>query len=178
MNVGVFLPSELQDSPSSSLEDSEQNSNIHEQSSTIEEQNSNHTLERTVTIPSPDRHEPKAAESTPQADPRFQPFFAFAYDSYCAKHGNHKPTWGGKDQKQLKNLLRLTSESLEELKQRFTNYIASTDSFISGQGDSLAFFCANFDRFINGPLVGPQRKESFSVKEFARDLAKNSGVIQ
>jgi hypothetical protein len=53
----------------------------------------------------------------------------------------------------LKGLLnRARSLTLEEFKRRWLNFVGSTDPFIKKQGGSLAYCCANFDQFINGPV--------------------------
>jgi len=57
-----------------------------------------------------------------------------------------------KDWKQLKNLLAATDAPLEELQERWRHYLASTETFTVNKHGSLAYFCSNFDGFINGPL--------------------------
>jgi hypothetical protein len=97
---------------------------------------------------------PRAAKPAAPADPRFQSFVDFAYASYSGKHGQ-KPHWGARDFKSLKALLgqgqNLTSAELER---RWTHYSGSTEPFTTKQGDSLSYFCAKFDSFIDGPILG------------------------
>ncbi len=101
-----------------------------------------------------------AAKTAPLADLRFQPFFQFAYESFTCKHGR-KPIWQGKDQKGLKNLLRnqdVAAVSLERLQALWRNFLDSTDAFTVKQGDSLAYFCSNIDKFSDGPIRAGNRK--------------------
>ena len=89
------------------------------------------------------------------ADPRYQPFFVFAYESYSAKH-RRKPLWQGKEHKALQTLLKShTSEDLPlgRLKDLWGNFSASTEPFTVNQGDSLAYFCSNLDKFSDGPIL-------------------------
>jgi len=98
-----------------------------------------------------------SAKTTPPADPRFQPFVDFAYEAFEAKHGQ-KPTWTGKDFKALAAMLA-SNRSLDaaEMEKRFQNYLASTEAFTVKQGDSLAYFCAHPDSFLNGPIFEPRK---------------------
>jgi hypothetical protein len=50
----------------------------------------------------------------------------------------------------------MKKHSLEEFRNRWDRFIWTTDSYYSKQGGSLAWFCANSDRFIEDarPLVG------------------------
>jgi len=97
-----------------------------------------------------------AAKPTPPADSRRQPFIEFATKSFESRFGQ-KPSWQGKDWKQLKNLLAATSAPQEEIQARWQHFLASTEAFTAKQGGSLAYFCTNFDAFINGPLVAPAK---------------------
>jgi hypothetical protein len=93
-----------------------------------------------------------AAKPAQPADPRFQPFVDFAFESFEAKHGQ-KPAWGGKDFKSLTSLLRKNQTlNLAELERRWNHYLASTEPFTAKQGDSLAYFSSRLDSFIDGPL--------------------------
>jgi len=58
------------------------------------------------------KHPPRASPSL--ADPRFQSFYNYAFESYSQKHGQN-PTWLGKDQKQLQNLLKATAAELARI---------------------------------------------------------------
>lgn len=94
-----------------------------------------------------------AAKPTPPADPRREPFIEFAYRTFQLRFGQ-KPSWQGKDWQQLKNLLAATSATLEEIQARWQHYLVSTEPFTANKRGSLAYFCANFDAFIEGPLHG------------------------
>jgi hypothetical protein len=90
----------------------------------------------------------------PPSDPRYQPFVDFAYETFKQKHGQ-APDWQGKDWKALKDLLdRNKRAGLEEMKRRWRNYVASTESFTARQGDALGYFATHFDRFIDGSIQG------------------------
>jgi hypothetical protein len=94
-------------------------------------------------------------------DPRFQPFFQLAYESYTSKHNRQKPLWGGKDRNKLKNLLKdqsAESLSLDRLKTLWRNFLNSTDSFTVKQGDSLAYFCESAGKFAEGPILAAPGK--------------------
>jgi hypothetical protein len=96
-----------------------------------------------------------AAKPAPPADTRFQPFFQFAYESFTRKH-DRKPIWQGKDRNGLKNLLKCQSAEalpLVRLQTLWQNYLNSTEFFTVKQGDSLAYFCSNIDKFSAGPLL-------------------------
>jgi hypothetical protein len=100
-----------------------------------------------------------AAKTAPPADQRRQPFLEAAYKAF-ADHFGQKPSWQGKDWKQLKILLAATGVPLEEMQARWRHYLASTEPFTVKKGGSLAYFCANFDAFINGPLLAPEKGTS------------------
>jgi hypothetical protein len=107
-----------------------------------------------------ERERPKpAANTAPPVDPRRQPFIEFAFKAFLDRFGQ-KPSWHGKDWKQLKILLAATDVPLEEMQVRWRHYLASTEPFTVKRGGSLAYFCANFDAFINGPLLGPEKGRS------------------
>lgn len=96
-----------------------------------------------------------AAKNPPPADLRFQPFVDYAHESYTAKHGA-KPLWQGKDYKALQALLQGHSPEplpLERLKALWEYFAASTEPFTAKQGDSLAYFCTNLDKFVAGPIL-------------------------
>ncbi len=100
------------------------------------------------------RHRPAPGDS------RFQPFFIFAFESFTAKHGR-EPLWQGKDRNGLKSLLKnQTAESLplERLQRNWRNYLDSTEAFTAKQADSLAYFCANPDKFSDGPILAAPQK--------------------
>jgi hypothetical protein len=100
---------------------------------------------------------PKPAAPT---DARFQPFFAYAFESYRAKH-QRAPIWTGKDRTGLKNLLQSQTAAalpLERLRVLWENFSASTEPFQLKQGDSLAYFCSNIDKFSDGPILAVLQK--------------------
>jgi hypothetical protein len=104
--------------------------------------------------------QPRAAKPAPPADPRHQPFFTYAYESYKAKHGR-VPVWTGKDRNALKNLLRgQSAESLplELLTTLWQNFCGSTELFTVRQHDSLSYFCSNLDKFSDGPMLQSKGK--------------------
>lgn len=110
-----------------------------------------------------------AAKTTQPADPRFQLFVDFAYRSYEAKHAQ-KPNWNEKHFNGLKALLKRNQTlTLAELERRWQHYSGSTEPFTANQGDSLAYFCSNFDRFIDGPQV--HAKGNSNGKLSGTDLA-------
>jgi hypothetical protein len=121
----------------------------------------------------------KAAKTAPPADPRYQPFFDFAYKSFQAKHNGQPPTWSGKDYKQLQNLLRgkaIDALPFDELKRRWENYLRSTESFTVRQGFSLAHFCTKFDAFMSGPIGEkgkPDAKDAIARTIAASPLDEN-----
>jgi hypothetical protein len=93
-------------------------------------------------------------------DSRFQSLFAFAFESFAVKHGR-KPLWQGKDRNGLKNLLKNQSAEslpLERLKTNWRNFLDSTEAFTAKQGDSLAYFCSNVDKFSDGPVLAAPGK--------------------
>jgi hypothetical protein len=101
------------------------------------------------------KNKPREAKPASPADPRFQPFSDFAYKTYDVKHGR-KPLWGGKDWSALKSLLNAHTEvvlSLDGLKTRWENYLASTEPFTVKKAGSLAHFCLNLDEFAAGPIL-------------------------
>jgi hypothetical protein len=111
-----------------------------------------------------------ATKPAPPSDPRFSIFRDFAYEAYRAKHGQ-PPTWSGKDWAALKRFLREQPYvTLEEFQRRFSNYLQSTEQFTRSHGDSLAYFVAAFDRFLDGPVLerafagGKNGNESFDER--------------
>jgi hypothetical protein len=113
-----------------------------------------------------------AAKPAPPADPRRQPFLNFASNTYKDKHST-EPLWQGKDHSALKRLLNGQPAErlpLDRLNQLWTNYTASTEPFIVRQGDSLAYFCTNVDKFLDGPLLAAARRGT-NAKPTATDVA-------
>src|SRR5215469_2829978 len=99
------------------------------------------------------KEKPRAAKPAAFVDPRFQPFFAFSFEDFRMKKGQ-PPTWAGKGTNALKEFLKRNAVTLEEWRRRWLNFSASTEPFTVRKGLSLAYFCSNFDEFINGPLGG------------------------
>jgi hypothetical protein len=125
-----------------------------------------------------------AAKPAPPADPRFQPFFAFAFESFAVKH-SRKPLWQGKDRNVLKNLLKDQSAAslpLERLQTNWRNFLDSTEAFTVKQGDSLAYFCSNLDKFSDGPILQSKGKGNGkidvndAIATTMRGFAANSGI--
>jgi hypothetical protein len=95
----------------------------------------------------------ETSAASPPGDPRHRAFAEFATETFRTNHSGQLPAWSGKDWKALSILLqRNPNPSLDEMRRRWTDFLSSTDRYIRSQGDSLAFFCSNFDRFIDGPL--------------------------
>jgi hypothetical protein len=104
-------------------------------------------------------------------DSRFQPFFTIAFESFSVKHGR-KPLWQGKDRIGLKNLLKNQNAenlSLLRLKTLWRNFLESTEPFTVKQGDSLAYFCSNVDKFSDGPILAAPQKGGASGKPTTSD---------
>ena len=95
----------------------------------------------------------KTLPATPASASLHRRFVQWAKESFKSKHDGHAPTWSGHDYRRLAELIRNTPDvRLEELQRRWTHFLTSPQPFIRDQGDSLGFFCKNFDRFIDGPL--------------------------
>jgi hypothetical protein len=129
-----------------------------------------------------ERQKPAARPARP-TDPRYQPFYAFAFGSYSAKHGR-KPLWSGKEQKSLQTLLKSHAPEalpLERLKLLWEHFATSTEPFTAKQGDSLAYFCSNLDKFSDGPISQSRGKvngkdTNEAVATTMRGFAVNSGI--
>ncbi|HXN23343.1 MAG TPA: hypothetical protein VOA41_11440 [Candidatus Dormibacteraeota bacterium] len=126
------------------------------------------------------KKENQAAKTAPPADPRFQPFFDFAYEAFRKKH-NQPPTWGGKDKNNLKQFLReQPGVLLPNWQLRFTNYINSTEEFTKKQGCGLAYFATRFDTFKDGPILekiltgGSNGKRNYDAKRSDENLRAGS----
>jgi hypothetical protein len=97
------------------------------------------------------KEETPAAKSAAGDSLHYQ-FVEFAAESFHAAFGQH-PAWGPKDFRNLKELLaRAPHLTMEELKRRFTDYLASTTSFITDNGYNLSVFCMRFDALLKGPI--------------------------
>lgn len=130
------------------------------------------------------REKKKSPAASPPADLRYQDFVDFAYQSFETKH-NRKPLWDGKDWKGLQNLFKshcAEALSLERLKALWGNYSASSEPFTVKQGDSLAYFCANVDKFSDGPILAASRGKANAnshvenLRGVGRALAKSAGL--
>lgn len=118
-----------------------------------------------------------AAKPAPSADPRFQPFVDLAYATFESKH-QRKPSWGRKHFKSLKNLLGCNRQaSAQDLERAWTNYLASTEPFTARQGDSLAYFCSNFDIFADGPILAAPRKGVINADQRTRENFAAAGML-
>jgi hypothetical protein len=104
--------------------------------------------------------EKPAAKTMPPADPRFQPFVAFAHKTFEEKHGA-KPSWLGKDFQQMRVLLKANASLAPvELERRWRAYLESSELFIAKQGDSLAYFATHCDTFSSGPIMQSEGKSN------------------
>lgn len=89
----------------------------------------------------------KETQASP-ADPRFQPFVAFVYES--------RPDLivGPADFRALKTLLDASRDkpmfALEKLQEYWTRFQNSPNKFHREQGKPLQFFCLNINAFVNG----------------------------
>jgi hypothetical protein len=120
-----------------------------------------------------ERRIPRASHA--EGDPRRELFLEFARQGFVTAHGGHGPTWSKKDYGQLARLLATNPHlSLDELRRRWTSFLSSSDPFTRSQGHSLAFFCSNLDRFIDGPLLAAPAGGKYGVSSYDR---KSSGAI-
>lgn len=106
-------------------------------------------------------------ETERRGDSRYTPFLKYAYEAFHGRYGV-KPSWGPKDFAGLKNLLARSTASVEDIQRRFVNFLASTKQYVRDKGGSLAFFCSEFDSFIEGP------REDFKPVTFDEQRRKNS----
>ncbi len=123
-----------------------------------------------------------AAKPTPPADPRHKPFFDFAYEAFRMKY-LQAPTWDGRHGNGLRAFLkRNPSITLEEWQRRYGHFMASTDAFYRQQKGSLLYFAANFDRFIDGPILEKGKGNGSTKKLTGDDLTaanlKAGGFVQ
>jgi hypothetical protein len=107
--------------------------------------------------PSVNHHrEPSEEKTLPASSPNaslHRRFVQWAKENFRKKHGGQAPAWTGRDYRQLSELLKTKNDlRIEEIQRRWMNFVDSSQPFIRDQGDSLRFFCLNFDRFVNGPL--------------------------
>lgn len=80
----------------------------------------------------------------------------YAREKFKEKFAQY-PDWKEKDFVQLAGLWKRNRNlAFEQFQGRWDAYLASTELFIRKQGGSLAYFCANFDHFIDGPLHDSQ----------------------
>jgi len=129
---------------------------------------------RIENIENKEKKNPRAAKTAAPTDPRFQPFFSFAFESYRVKHGR-APIWTGKDRNGLKNLLRGQSPDdlpLERLERLWEHFAASTEPFTAKQGDSLGYFCSNADKFSDGPILEKQGGSNGNLVSFAEQRSR------
>jgi hypothetical protein len=110
-------------------------------------------------------------KKTAPGDCRSQPFIDSALASYKNKHGR-QPIWQGKDFSALKRLLKSQSVeklTLDRLTELWKNYTSSTEPFTVKQGNSLAYFCSNVDKFSDGPILADPRKGTNNGKPTVSD---------
>jgi hypothetical protein len=103
-------------------------------------------------------------------DPRHKPFCDFAYEAFRMKY-LQAPTWDGRHGNGLRAFLNRNSNiTLDEWQRRYRNFLASTDAFYQQQKGSVLYFAANFDRFIDGPILekGTSNGKSESFDERRR----------
>jgi hypothetical protein len=68
---------------------------------------------------------------------------------FAERYQGKKPTWGRKHFVQLAELLSIKPDlTVEEFSERYKNFLGSPVLFHSQKRGSLAFFCPNFDEFI------------------------------
>jgi hypothetical protein len=93
------------------------------------------------------------AESKPPANLALAEARECAFKDFERIHGQ-PPTWDNSDYAALAKLFhdkpKLTSL---EFHRRWLNFSSSTDPFETKQGMRLRYFCANFDKFMNGPIL-------------------------
>ena len=113
-------------------------------------------------------------------DPRHQEFSGHAYKTFEEKHCQ-PPTWGAKEFSALKVLLnKKTGLDYLEFARRWSNFLFSTEEFTQSQGDSLGYFCNNFDRFLEGPVErrgtnGPATKAEQRTENSKRAIVHGFG---
>lgn len=120
------------------------------------------------------------AQAPPPPDPRFQPFFDYAFQGFVSGFAV-RPSWGEKDGAALKELLKkLPGVPLEDLRQRWDNYLGSTEEFTAKQSGSLSYFCSRADQFIRGPILPPSNgaKGGNRAEQRTRDNLRAAGFVQ
>ncbi len=97
----------------------------------------------------------KAGKGSPKKNSALPSEAAPAWDHAKAKfleRYGQEPDWSA--QKHWQGILRFVKKhSLEEFKKRWDCFIWTSDSYYSKQGGSLAWFCANADKFIEDVRV-------------------------
>ena len=112
-----------------------------------------------------------------KAHPAVAPARDFAFKAFEGRFGQ-KPNWTVKDFVQLADLFKRRPElTLAEFARRWKFYMASTDPFLAKRGFSLAYFCANFDSFLSGPVQGKPGGEKKSAAQQAREDEQQRGRV-
>jgi len=76
-------------------------------------------------------------------------FSDVAYRLFAERYQGKKPTWPPKHFVQLAALLSVRPDlTVDEFSQRYKNFLGSPDLFHHKKGGSLAFFCSNYDEFM------------------------------
>ncbi len=103
--------------------------------------------------PDPPLEEKSKAESKPPANPALAESREYAYRDFERIHAQ-PPTWDDTDYVALAKLFRNKPKlSSLEFHRRWLNFSFSTEPFETKQAMRLRYFCANFDKFIEGPLL-------------------------
>ncbi len=80
----------------------------------------------------------------------------FAWETFKSANDGNAPTWDRSDWTQFSALIKRVS--VEEFKRRWHRFLASDEPFVVGQGMRLRWFCTNFDRFKDGPVMANRPK--------------------
>lgn len=89
---------------------------------------------------------------------------------FAEKHQGKKPTWPPKHFVQLAALLRIRPDiTVSEFSERYANFLDSPIPFHRQQGGSLAFFCSNYDAFIEPTAAANPFGGSYVSKAHQRE---------
>ncbi len=103
---------------------------------------------------------------------RVREFSDMACRLFAEKYHGEKPTWQKKHFVQLANLLSIRRDlTVDEFSQRYKNFLGSPIPFHSQQGGSLAFFCSNYDAFIEPIAAANSFRGNYVNKAEQRSLA-------
>ncbi len=102
----------------------------------------------------------------------------YAFRDFHRRTGQ-KPTWAKKHYVQARELFRRWPElEVAEFQRRWDAYAASTEPFIVRQGMSLAYFSANFDVFLKGPIHAPGRGNQQRLSHAGERTRRNFEVVR